>query len=143
MTGWANGGTQPVSVEPDHIIAILFEDIPVACFRPRGLGEPPHILDGIPDPYPADCNPLCRHRHFGRVIPETLLGKMKSDLLHESDEEFEMINGACGDAFIVTSADVEYKATIVGEHTVDFTAEREKPINVFPLRGVAVLLLEM
>src|SRR5262245_59716604 len=101
---------QPSSVKPLHILTVGLEHSTVIGFGSWSLGDPPHIFHRVFDADAADRDPLCWHGHLGWIEPEALLCKVKANLLHQCDEQFEVIKGTRRSTLVVAPAYIEDKA---------------------------------
>jgi hypothetical protein len=71
------------------------------------------------------------------------LRKVKAELFHESDHELEVVQRARGFPRIPATPDVQDETTVIGEHAVNLSRERQEPIDVVAFADVAVRLLEV
>jgi hypothetical protein len=76
-------------------------------------------------------------------VPEALLGKIKSDLLHESDEKLKMVQRPRGSSLVVAATDIENETSIIGKYPVNLPREGQKPLDIPGFRLVPVFLFEM
>src|SRR5207237_6206826 len=79
--------TRSPPVQPLHVLTVRLEYGAVIGFRPRGLREPPDVLNGVLYPDAAHGHPLRRHRHLRGVEPETFLRKVKARSLHQCHQK--------------------------------------------------------
>ena len=68
---------------------------------------------------------------------------MKAMILNETQQDFEMAEGPDGVAGLPTSAKIENKTAVGGEHSPELGCVADEPVNVTVLIDVAVLLLEV
>jgi hypothetical protein len=68
---------------------------------------------------------------------------VKAGLLHQLDEQFEMIKGARRSTLVVAPAYIEDKAPIIGEYPEDFCSERQEPLDVILFCRVPIFFFEV
>ena len=68
---------------------------------------------------------------------------MKANLLHQRNEQFEVIEGTRGGTLVVAPANIEDKAPIVRQEPENFCRKRQEPADVILFCRVPVLFLEV
>ena len=86
MAGRSHRSTNTIPIQPDHILTVFFEHVQIRGLGPRCLGQPPYILDRIPNTDSPYSNPLRWHRHLRGVVPETFLSQMEPDFFNQSNQ---------------------------------------------------------
>ena len=68
---------------------------------------------------------------------------MKAEIFDERDQELEVIKRSSRRTPIPAPADVQHEASVVGQNSLDFPTESEKPVNVSLLAHIPVRFLQL
>src|ERR1700730_7036658 len=77
--------------QPLHVLAVRHENLSIVGIGPSSGRQPPYVFDAIFNPKAPNVDPFSWRWELRGVVPKTLLSKIKTDLIDQGDQKFEVI----------------------------------------------------
>ena len=136
------GSAHTISRQPEHVRAVLLQHVPVFEAFSQGVFENHQTYSTrVTDPNTANRHPFRGCRHFGWVIPKTLLSQVKSDRINQRNHEPEMVDRTCRHSFVPTASDIQDEAAVLSQDTANLFCKWQEPFDIAVLRDIAVFFL--